>query len=126
MNLFVFKITFYQRGDTAHETGTQPLHPVGRPPSECTAVYINPAPLSPGFISAVSVLPAPALYLWFLRRNVWFLVARNRAKIWLTSFAGRFSPARHHGSLPSNLTKDCTRSSSLLILKNKYGQSFAK
>jgi hypothetical protein len=72
-------------------------------PSECTSPNIR----------LVLLLPAPALYSWLLRRNVGRMVARIRAKIWLTSFEGRFSPARHHASLPSNLTKDCTRSSSL-------------
>ena len=68
-------------------------------------------------MSPVFLLPAPSLYSRLLRRNVWKMVARIRAKTWSIGSIGRFSPARHHESLPSILTKDCTRSSSLLILK---------
>ena len=41
-------------------------------------------------------------------------------------FGRRKAPARHHGTLSSNISKDSSRVCSLLILKNKYGQSFAK
>jgi hypothetical protein len=85
-------------------------------PSECTGVYINPAPRSPGFMSPVFLLPAPSLYSWLLRCNVWRMVARIRAKTWSIGSTGRFSPARHHESLPSILKKDCTRSRSALCL----------
>ena len=68
-------------------------------------------------LSLVFLLPAPSLYSRLLRRNVRKMVARIRAKIWSIGSTGRFSPARHHGSLPSILTKDCTRSSFALLIK---------
>jgi len=42
------------------------------------------------------------------------MVARNRAETCLDGSIGRFPPARHHESLPSNPKKDCTRSRSAL------------
>jgi hypothetical protein len=47
------------------------------------------------------LLPAPSLYSRLLRRNVWRMVARIRAKTWSIGSTGRFSPARHHGAFPS-------------------------
>ena len=80
-------------------------------PSECTSPDIR----------LVSLLPAPSLYSWFLRRNVWFMVARNRAKIWFGGSIGRFSPARHHGALPAFGTKDCSRARCSLHLITVVG-----
>jgi hypothetical protein len=68
-------------------------------PSECTGVYINPAPWSPGFMSPVFLLPVPSLYSRFLRCNVWKMVARNRALFWSCGSIGRKAPARHHGAI---------------------------
>jgi hypothetical protein len=85
-------------------------------PSECTSPDIR----------LVFLLPAPSLYSRLLRRNVWKMVARIRAKTWSIGSTGRFSPARHHGSLPSNLTKDCSRSRSELRYETVVGSLLTK